>query len=242
MNSKGSTVLITGGSRGIGKATVDLFKEQGWTVATCSSHKEGLKNSLADFTFECDVTQVQSIQREISKLIQKIGKIDALVNNAGLSGENPMGPQSSDDLWHRIIDVNLNGTYYGCKYAAPYLPDGTGRIINIASVLALRGVPDAIAYCSAKHGVLGLTRALSHWLAPRKITVNAICPGWVRTQMAEDRMKEIGIQETDLKKSIPLGRLIEPAEVAELIYSLASSSATGMMTGQALILDGGATS
>ena len=162
-----------------------------------------------------------------------------MVNNAGLAGSNPLSPDSDDDFWQRILDVNLNGTYYMCKYSAPHLPDGTGRIINIASVLALKGVPDQTAYCAAKHAVLGFTRAFAQYLAPRKITINAICPGWTRTEMAEGRMSEIGITEKDLSTSVPLGRFVEPTEVADLAYFLASSEASSMITGQALTIDGG---
>ncbi len=232
-------VFITGGSRGIGKALVELFKAQGWTVATCGTQIARLKDSVADYKYECDVSRIENVKACISQLIHSTQKIDVLINNSGLSGGNSLDPSASDDLWHRIIDVNLNGTYYMCKYAAPFLPDGKGRIINIASVLALKGVPDATAYCAAKHGVLGLTRSLAHYLAPRKISVNAVCPGWVRTQMAEDRMHEIGISEKDLEKWVPMKRFIEPNEIADFIYYLATSPAASMITGQALSIDGG---
>lgn len=231
--------LITGGSRGIGKAIVEHFKHQDWIVATCGTNANRIKDCIADFKFECDVSRIDSVKSMIHELVKQTQKIDVLVNNSGLSGSNSLDPDMSDDLWHRIVDVNLHGTYYTCKYSLPFLPDGSGRIINIASVLALKGVPDSTAYCAAKHGVLGLTRALAHSLAPRKITVNAVCPGWVRTQMAEGRMKEIGISESDLKVGVPLQRFIEPQEVADFVYYIASSKGASMITGQALTIDGG---
>lgn len=232
-------VLITGGSRGIGKSLVDHFHDQGWHVATCSTSEAGLKDSRADFKFQCDVGQRQQVLTGIDQVLKNLGRIDALINNAGLSGSNSLNPEDSDDLWHRMMDVNLNGTYYLCKYVAPHLPDHTGRVINIASVLALKGVPDATAYCAAKHGVLGFTRAFAQALAPRRITVNAICPGWVRTEMAAGRMAEIGFTEETLKISVPLGRFIEPSEVADFAYYLINSPGASMITGQALTLDGG---
>lgn len=237
MTSK--VALITGGSRGIGKALVQQFKNSGWTVATCATKISHLKTSAADFSFECDVSNLDQVKKGIQSVVQKFGKIDALVNNAGLAGNSPLEPDFPDDYWHRIIDVNLHGTFYMCKYAAPHLPNSTGRIINIASVLALQGVPDHAAYCAAKHGVLGFTRAFAQYLAPRKVTVNAVCPGWVRTDMAEGRMKEIGITESQIQTSVPLGRLIEPEEVADFVYYLASSSGGAMITGKALTIDGG---
>lgn len=238
-------VLITGGSRGIGKALVEKFKKQGWLVATCATHLDHLSESVADLNFKCNVTDSTEVKAGISNVLQSLGQLDALINNAGLAGTNLLEPdapsQVSDDLWNAIINVNLHGTYFMCKNAIPHLPDQTGKIINIASVLALKGVPDATAYCAAKHGVLGLTRALAQYLAPRRITVNAICPGWVRTDMATERMQEIGITEEDLKKQVPLGAMIEPDQIADLAYFLASSDASLAMTGQALSIDGGVT-
>jgi len=233
------TVLITGGSRGIGHSAVLKFKENGWNVATCATGEARLQQSPADLKFLCNVAKAHEVKRGIEKVLHTFGQIDAVVNNAGLAGSNPLSPESDDEFWLRILDVNLNGTYYMSKYVAPHLPDRTGRIINIASVLALKGVPDQTAYCAAKHAVLGFTRAFAQHLAPRKITVNAICPGWVRTEMAEGRMKEIGMTENDISTSVPLARFVEPSEVADLIYFLASSEASAMITGQALTIDGG---
>jgi NAD(P)-dependent dehydrogenase (short-subunit alcohol dehydrogenase family) len=232
-------VLITGGSRGIGKSLVQRFKDENWQVATCSTQKSGLLNSPADLKFECDVADPKQVEAGVQKVIDRYGKIDALINNAGLAGSNSLDPKSSDELWHRIIDVNLHGPYYFCKYASPYIPDQTGQIINLASVLALKGVSDATAYCAAKHGVLGFTRAYAQKMAPRKITVNAICPGWVATEMATDRISEIGLTVEAIAKTVPLGRMVTPEEIADFVYFLCSSPASRMITGQALTIDGG---
>lgn len=232
-------VLVTGGSRGIGKAIVELFHHQGWKVATCATSQEGLNGSVADFGIVCDVRKSTQVKTMIDQVIQNLGRIDAIVNNAGLAGSTFLDAEGSDDEWHRIIEVNLHGTYYVCKYALPHLLNTTGRIINIGSVLSLKGVPESTAYCAAKHAVLGFTRALAHQLAPQKITVNTICPGWVRTDMAAERMNEIGISEKELGKSVPMGRFVEPQEVADLAFFLANSSAAAMITGQALTIDGG---
>jgi NAD(P)-dependent dehydrogenase (short-subunit alcohol dehydrogenase family) len=235
-------ILITGGSRGIGRAMVEIFRKNRWLVATCSTSLRTLETIDADLKFKCDVSRLQEVQSGIQNVLSKFGKIDALINNAGIAGTNPLDPNDpndNDEMWQRILDVNLNGTYFASKYVAPHLPDRTGRIVNIASVLALKGVHDSTAYCAAKHGVLGFTRAFAQYLAPRGITVNAICPGWTRTDMAHERMKEIGLTEEQMKKSVPLGRFVEPSEVADLGYFLVTSQASSMMTGQALTLDGG---
>jgi NAD(P)-dependent dehydrogenase (short-subunit alcohol dehydrogenase family) len=229
--------MITGASRGIGEALVEGFKGRGFRVAACARGE--ISTPHADLAFPCDVSRPDQVRAGVAHVVERFGRIDALINNAGKAGTNSLSPEDSDDLWHEIIDVNLNGTYYFTKHVLPHLPsDGTGRIINIASVLALKGVPDQTAYCAAKHGVLGFTRALSHHVAPRRITVNAICPGWVRTEMARGRMKELGMTEASLEAGVPLNRFIEPREVAELALYLASDAGAGI-TGQALTMDGG---
>src|SRR5690606_17585842 len=133
--------------------------------------------------------------------------------------------------------VNLNGTYYFTKYTFPHIPDG-GRIVNIGSVLSHRGVPDQTAYSAAKHAVLGFTRAFARHAAARGVTVNVVCPGWVRTDMARGRWEELEIDETQAAAATPLGRVVEPAEVASLVCFLASDEA-GAITGQAFTIDGG---
>lgn len=237
---KDLVALITGGSRGIGKAVVERFKHEGITVITCATKMENLKDSPADLKFACSVENASEVKTMIQDSISRFRKIDILINNAGLAGGNSLDPVDSDDLWHQILDVNLNGTYYLCKYAAPFIPNHSGRILNISSVLGLKGVPDQTAYCAAKHAVLGFTKAFALHLAPRKITVNAICPGWVKTDMAHGRMKELGLTQESLDQSVPLGRMIEPSEIADLIYQLSTSEASKMITGQAITIDGGA--
>lgn len=234
-------IFITGGSRGIGKALVEKFLSKGWLVATCATTLKSLENSPADFCFACNVADVNNVRDSINAIINKYGRLDAVINNAGIAGENSLDVQVNDDFWHDIINTNLHGTYYVCKYALPHLPDNKGRIVNIASVLGLKGVPDQTAYCSAKHGVLGFTKALAHYIAPRKITINAICPGWVRTDMMRGRMNELQLSESDLTSRVPLGKIIEPSEIADVAFYLIDSEAAANITGQAIPVDGGAT-
>jgi NAD(P)-dependent dehydrogenase (short-subunit alcohol dehydrogenase family) len=156
-----------------------------------------------------------------------------------VAGANSLAPDADDDAWHRIIAVNLTGAYLVCKQALPHLPDGSGRVINMGSVLALKGAPEQTAYTAAKHGLLGFTRALALHLAPRRITANVICPGWVRTDMGLARMSELGWSEPQLQSTVPIGRWVLPQEVARLALYLASDAAAAI-TGQALTVDGGA--
>ncbi len=237
MAARQKVVLITGGSRGMGLAMVEHFKGLGFKVAACATTLEGARNGNPDFAFACNVADRDQVKAGVSAAVAALGKIDVLINNAGLGGTNSLAPEDDDSCWHEIINVNLNGSYYFSKYALASMNDG-GRIINIASVLALKGVPDTTAYCAAKHAVLGLTRSMSHAVASRRITVNVICPGWTRTDMAHGRLSELGMTEDSLKTSVPLGRFIEPVEIAQMAAYLASDAASGV-TGQSFVIDGG---
>jgi NAD(P)-dependent dehydrogenase (short-subunit alcohol dehydrogenase family) len=222
--------VVTGATRGIGRATTDRLAAEGWRVVAAARHP------VADLphTFRaCDVASAQDVRL----LFSGLDRVDALINCAGTAGANRL--DGDDALWHAIIGSNLHGTYHCCKAALPLLPNGTGRIVNVASVLGLRGVSDQTAYCAAKHGVVGFTRALALALAPRGITVNALCPGWIDTDMARQRFAELGITAEQAAADVPTGRLIRPEEVADaILWLLRPESAS--ITGQALPLEGGA--
>ena len=230
--------LVTGCSRGIGLAIVRRMQAEGFRVAGFATSEESARRSGAELPLACDVADAAEVDAGITRVLGELGRLDVVVNNAGVAGANPLDAGSDDGLWYRILDVSLSGTYLVSKRALPHLPAETGRVINIASVLGLRGVPDQTAYCAAKHGVVGFTKALALYLAPRRIPVNAICPGWVRTDMAEQRARELGCSQEALAAEIPLGRMVEPDEVAELALYLTSEAASSM-TGQTLTIDGG---
>jgi len=242
MSASPPVILVTGASRGIGLAIVRRFARLGWRVAACA-RSAAVEQAGADLALRCDVSDPQQVAHTVATTLDRLGRIDALINNAGLAGTNSLSPEASpadaDLLWHQILATNLHGTYYFAKAVLPHLPDGSGRIVNIASVLALFGVPDATAYCAAKHAVLGFTRALAKHAAPRQITVNAVCPGWTRTQMAEERMQALGLTPQQLEAGIPLGQMVEPDEVAALVEMLVCSEAGRKISGQALTIDGG---
>jgi NAD(P)-dependent dehydrogenase (short-subunit alcohol dehydrogenase family) len=221
--------VVTGGTRGIGAAIADRLRAEHWDVLTVARHPAETGHRFT----ACDVADPKAVQQAFAPLAQ----IDALINCAGLAGANRLDTDD-DTLWHDIIGSNLHGTYNACKAALPKLPDSTGRIINIASVLGLRGVADQTAYCAAKHGVVGFTRALALALAPRAITVNALCPGWVATDMAAHRYVELGITEAQAAAGVPTGRISTPAEIAEIALWLLRPEARGI-TGHALPIDGG---
>jgi NAD(P)-dependent dehydrogenase (short-subunit alcohol dehydrogenase family) len=220
--------IITGGTRGIGAAVADRLAAEGWATLVLARHPGGTAHRFV----ACDVADPGAVRRAFAAQT----RVDALINCAGIAGAN--GLSDDDALWHAIIGSNLHGTYHTCKAVLPLLPDGTGRIVNMASVLGLRGVPDQTAYCAAKHGVVGFTRALALALAPRGITVNALCPGWVATDMAAQRYTELGITEQQAASGVPTGRIASPAEIADAVVWLLRPEARGI-TGHALPIDGG---
>ena len=220
--------VVTGGTRGIGRAVADRLALEGWEVLVLARQVGTSPHRFA----ACDVADAVAVQAVFAGL----DRVDALVNCAGIAGANRL--DGDDALWHAIIGSNLHGTYHCCKAALPLLPEGTGRIVNIASVLGLRGVPDQTAYCAAKHAVVGFTRALALAVAPRGITVNVLCPGWVDTGMAEQRYAELGITAEQAAAGVPTGRIASAAEIADAAIWLLRPEARGI-TGHALPIDGG---
>jgi len=228
--------LVTGGARGIGAAIAARLVAEGYAVVVAGRHVSATLPEGQDFQ-PMDVADAASVRAGFTAVMTRHGRLDALIANAGSTGTDRLDPDDHA-LWHAVLGTNLHGAYYCAKAALPLLPDGTGRIVAIASVLGLRGVPDQAPYVAAKHGVIGLTRALALAAAPRRITVNAVCPGWVDTDMAAERLAAIGITRTQAAQNIPTGRMTTPEQVADLVaYLLRPSS--GSLTGLALPIDGG---
>lgn len=221
--------IVTGGTRGIGGAITARLRAEGWRVAPLARRAPAYDDS--DF-IACDVADAAQVQAAFGRF----ERIDALINCAGLAGAN--GLEGDDALWHAIVGSNLNGTYYCCKAALPRLTAPGGRIVNIASVLGLRGVPDQTAYCAAKHGVVGLTRALALAVAAQGITVNALCPGWVDTDMAHQRYRELGITAEQAAAGVPTGRVASAGEIADAVIWLLRAESRGI-NGHALPIEGG---
>lgn len=193
-----------------------------------------------------DIAVEEEARGFIETARKRLGRLDILVNNAGVSAPSPLdGDARADEAWRTILDVNLTGTWRVCRAALPFLADGA-RVINLSSVTGRFGVAGMAAYCASKHGVIGLTRALALELAPRKITVNAICPGWVETDMGRSgialmgkAMRKTGEEAFAIAaKMAPLGEVLTPPEIAGLVAYLASDDARNV-TGQAIVIDGG---
>lgn len=246
----GKATLVTGASRGIGEAIARRFAAEGARVllaARDAAAIERIARELAAgngdaFTVVCDVTNETSILDAVAEAVRRFGGIDVLVNNAGQSGPTPLDDRdvAADEKWDTIVATNLTAVFRMTRAASPHLSRGA-RVINLSSVLGRFGVAGHAAYCASKHGVIGLTRALALELAPRDITVNAICPGWVETEMARQGFRRFGSVEIGREaaaKMAPLQRVLEPEEIAGLAAYLASDDARSV-TGQAIVADGG---
>src|SRR5688572_29662094 len=186
--------IITGASRGIGLAIARVFYERGASVVLCgrsadalNAHTEEMGRDRA-MALPMDIRNSDNVRSGVASAVKQFGKIDFVINNAGISGVTPIdGPE---EPWMDIINTNVIGTYKMTRACAPHVPNG-GRIVMISSVLGKFGVPGYTAYCASKTALIGFVRALALELAPRKITVNAIAPGWVDTEMASSGMRDI---------------------------------------------------
>jgi NAD(P)-dependent dehydrogenase (short-subunit alcohol dehydrogenase family) len=256
MKLKNRLALITGGGRGIGRSIALEYAREGADVVVAArtlQQVEVVANEIGEsFTtralpFTCDVSDLASVEQLFAKVKNAFGRgPDILVNNAGIAESAPL-LKTDDAHWRRHLEINLSGTFY-CTRAVlgEMLERGWGRVINIASIAGKTGAPYIAAYAASKHGVLGLTRSVALEVAAKGVTVNAICPGYVDTDMTTRGIEHItsktgrtAEQALDsIKKMSPQNRLIDAKEVAALALLLASHEGRGI-NGQAINVDGG---
>jgi NAD(P)-dependent dehydrogenase (short-subunit alcohol dehydrogenase family) len=241
----GRVAIVTGASRGLGRAIAVACAEAGADVALAARSKPDLEDTARTITARgrralvvpTDVSVYAEVEALVERTIAELGGLDIVVNNSGVARVAPLAEFLVAD-WHRIIDVNLTGVFNGCRAAAAHLiGQRRGKVINIASVLGAVGLPGYAAYAASKGGVIALTRTLGVEWARHNVQVNALAPGWFATDMTDEAFADPRISAR-LTRDIPMRRVGRPEEIGPLAVYLASS-ASDFMTGQTLFLDGG---
>jgi 3-oxoacyl-[acyl-carrier protein] reductase len=240
----GKVALVTGGSRGIGRAICLQLAKEGAKVVVNYAGSQAAAEEIVErikaeggeaIAVQGDVASYEDADKMVSATVEAFGRIDILVNNAGITRDNLL-IRMKEDEWDAVINTNLKGVFNCTKAAArPMMKQRAGRIINITSVVGIQGNPGQANYVSAKAGVIGLTKSNAKELSTRGITVNAVAPGYIQTDMTENLGDDL---KSKLLETIPLARLGLPEDIANVVSFLASDKAA-YMTGQVLSVDGG---
>ena len=238
----GQVALVTGASRGLGRAIAGDLAAAGATVVVNYASSEAAAASVVEaittaggqaWAHRADVSDEEQVEAMVKAVLEKEGQVDVLVNNAGITRDGLLMRMKTAD-WQSVIDLNLSGVFLCTRAVSrPMLKARRGRIINITSVVGLMGNPGQANYSAAKAGVIGFTRSTAAEFASRGITVNAVAPGFIETEMTKD----LDIER--ILKAIPLARLGKPEDVAGVVRFLAADPAASYMTGQVLQIDGG---
>ncbi|MFZ6732603.1 SDR family NAD(P)-dependent oxidoreductase [Undibacterium sp. Ji42W] len=249
---QGRHALVTGGGKGIGLAISRALLSEGATVTLAGRNEASLQEAVASLAnakvqyVVIDVSDVESAQAAFQLSQARNGRIDILINNAGQASSASF-LKTDVQLWQSMLDVNLNGSFICMKQALPAMLDaGWGRIVNVVSTAGLKGYAYVSAYCAAKHGVIGLTRAVALEVAAKGVTVNAVCPGYTETDIVKDAIANIVAKtgrteeqaKTELAAGNPQKRLIQPQEVADAVLWLCMDGASAM-NGQSIAVAGG---
>jgi len=241
----GRVAVVTGAARGLGRVVASVLAREGYrlvladrspvdeTAAEVELVHAAALGVVADVSSEADVTRLAA------ETLERFGRVDVLVNNAGVSLLAAAEATRTED-WRRVIDINLTGPFLLCReLGRSMLAAGTGSIVNVASIAGLRGVSRRVAYNASKHGLIGLTHTLAAEWGGRGVRVNAVCPGWIKTEMDAEDQASGGYTDDDIVNQVPMGRFASPADVAEAIAFLADPVRSGYVNGTALSVDGG---
>ncbi len=239
----GKACLVTGGSRGIGRAiALELGRNCASVAVGYANNKEAADEVVAEiessgseaFAFRCDVQDPEAVEPAVTSVVERFGKIDVLINNAGITRDRSLAKMSVEE-WDAVLQTNLSSVFHLTSKVLPHMVKaGYGRIVNISSVIGLHGNFGQANYAAAKAGIVGFTKSAALELARKGITVNAIAPGFIETEMIAAMPDEV---RTAILAKIPLGRFGRPEEIAQVVAFLVSSG--DYITGQVIAIDGG---
>ena len=259
MTFKNRVAVVTGAGSGIGRAIVLAMAARGARVAAVdideATAKEtaglGERAGARTIAVQADTSRAADVDRAVGGAVKALGPLEIMVNNAGVLDGYFNVDEMDDAVWRRVIDIDLTGVFFGCKRAlAEMLPRGRGRIVNMASVAGLNGTGGGAAYVAAKHGVVGLTRQMAVTYSSRGVTINAVCPGPVLTNLRQHSQQILGpdipdmagrgvaVNDEQIRAIVPAGRRGAAEEIASAVRYLVSDEA-GYITGHSLVVDGG---
>ena len=245
MEKSDAVAVVTGAARGIGRRICAELADRGYRVA--ANDLNAPDETVAELRYAGaeaialpgDVSDEAAVRGMVGTVLGEFGRIDALVNNAGISTIVPAEETTLAD-WNRTLAVNLTGPFLLCReFGKVMLDQGSGSIVNVSSVAGLLGVGDRAAYNASKHGLVGLTRTLAAEWGGRGVRANAVCPGWVKTEMDEEDQAGGGYTDADIEGRVPMARFATPEDVARAVAFLADSGWSGFVNGHTLSVDGG---
>ena len=244
MAATGRVAVVTGAARGLGRVVATTLAAEGYDLALVDvSDLEEATGALAHpgaiLLWTGDVSVERDVVAFAEEVLRRFGHADALVNNAGVSLIAP-AQETSADAWRRVLEVNLTAPFLLCReFGRAMLAAGTGAIVNVASVAGLRGISHRAAYNASKHGLVGLTYTLAAEWGGRGVRVNAVCPGWMKTEMDEEDQGSGAYADSDITGQVPMARFATPQDVAQAVAFLCDPSQSGYINGVALPIDGG---
>ena len=245
MNSARRVAVVTGGAQGIGRRTAELLAERGFRVAIIDLQEpkatvESIESRGGEVLwFIGDICREDVVEEFAQKVSARFGRVDVLVNNAGISLIRP-AEQTTAAEYHRVMDVNLIAPFLLARtFGRKMLEERSGSIVNVASIAGLVAISDRAAYNASKHGLIGLTRTLAAEWGGRGVRVNAVCPGWVKTEMDAADQAAGTYSDADITQRVPMGRFARPDDVARAIAFLAEDAESSFVNGHTLTVDGG---